>query len=85
MNDIQDYQTILFHKNVAKAQRSAYKNHLKAEQLRDKILIELDYKQNIKIGLSPRQIKEFVKENERKILFYLLFAFFIMIKFIVSS
>lgn len=66
MNDIKDYQTLLFHKNVAKTQRSAYKNHLKVEELRDKILIELDYKQNIKIGLSPRQVSsEYYSQKDR--------------------
>ena len=48
-----------FHKNVARCQREAYNEHrTNINILRDKILIEFDFKQKIVIGLSPRQISE---------------------------
>lgn len=63
---MQDYEAIFFHKKVAKAQRTAYKNHLTVDNLRDKILIELDYKQKIKIGMSPRQVSsEYYNQKDR--------------------
>ena len=50
-------KALLFHKNVAYCQRLAYNNHHKNyEFLRGKILIEIDYKQKIAIGMSPRQV-----------------------------
>lgn len=52
---LDQYETIVFHKNVARVQREAYKNHHTVEKLRNNILIEMDFKQKIKIGLSPRQ------------------------------
>lgn len=64
-----DYEALLFHKNVSKIQREAYKKHLKVDHLKGKILIELDYKQKIKIGLSPRQVSdEYYKQKERSCL-----------------
>ena len=54
---INDYETILFHKNIASFQREAYNRHRSdALQLENKILIEVDFKQRITIGLSPRQV-----------------------------
>lgn len=51
------YATIEFHKNIAKSQRKAYNAHrTDVEGLRNKVLIEADFKQKITIGLSPRQI-----------------------------
>ena len=64
-----DYETILIHKNVSKVQRQAYQNHLKVGNLKGKLLIELDYKQKIKIGLSPRQVTdEYYNQKERSCL-----------------
>lgn len=66
IQELDNYDTLLFHKNIAKAQRNAYNEHRTVEHLRDKILIELDYKQKIKIGLSPRQITaEYYNQEER--------------------
>lgn len=69
-NDAKNFLTILFHKNVANAQRQAYSNHKTVEYLgRDKIVIEADFKQKIKIGLSPRQISsEYYEQQERSCL-----------------
>ncbi len=54
---LKDLEAFSFHKQIALQQRTAYNfqksNH---EFLRDKILIDMDYKQKITIGLSPRQV-----------------------------
>lgn len=69
MADLDTYSTILFHKNTAKAQRAAYKSHMSPEFLQNKILIELDFKQKIKIGLGPRQVSsEYYEQQERSCL-----------------
>jgi hypothetical protein len=64
VNDLNDYETILFHKNIAQCQRIAYNdNHTNCNTLKNKVLIEIDFKQKIKIGLSPRQFsKEFYQQ-----------------------
>ena len=63
---LERYDSYLFHRNVARAQRNAYNKHRTAEHLKDKILIELDYKQKIKIGMSPRQIRsEYFDQQDR--------------------
>lgn len=69
-SDANNFEAILFHKNVANAQRKAYTNHKTVQFLgRDKILIEADFKQKIKIGLSPRQISsEYYEQQERSCL-----------------
>ena len=71
---MEEYITIIFHKNVAKSQREAYKKHLTLPELRNKILIELDYKQKIKIGMSPRQISsEYYEQKERTCLGFMIY------------
>ena len=64
---LKEYQTILFHKNVACAQRISYNEDLhNVAKLRNKLLIELDFKQNIEFGMSPREInKEFNQHDQR--------------------
>jgi hypothetical protein len=68
--DFEDYESIIFHQNVAKCQRLAYNDHhTNVETLRGKIMIEVDFKEKIKIGLSPRQIsKEFYNLQQRSCL-----------------
>ena len=63
-------QQILFHENVARAQRIAYKNdHESIQQLKETLLIELDFKQKIVIGMSPRQVnKEYYQQQIRSCL-----------------
>ena len=67
VDEIEDYQSILFHKNIALMQRTAYSKQLKnLEELRNKILIELDFKQKFVIGMSPRQVsREFYSQTTR--------------------
>lgn len=64
VTDLNDYEAILFHKNVAQCQRIAYNDHhTNVNTLKNKVLIEIDFKQKIKIGLSPRQFsKEFYQQ-----------------------
>ncbi len=70
VQDIKDYQTILFHQNIARSQRSAYNNYLKnSKDLKNKILIEIDFKQKFLIGMSPRQVsREFYNQIFRSCL-----------------
>ena len=52
-------KALIFHKNVAYFQRQAFNDqHKIKEKLRNKILLEIDFKQKIVIGLSPRQVNE---------------------------
>lgn len=68
-SDLSDYETLLFHKNVSKIQKQAFQNHLKLDNLKGKLLIELDYKQIIKLGLSPHQVThEYYKQKKRSCL-----------------
>ncbi len=70
IQDLDDYRVILFHKNVAKSQRLAYNNdYKKVDSLRGKIMVEVDFKEKIKIGLSQRQAsKEFYNQQQRSCL-----------------
>ncbi|CAF0925295.1 unnamed protein product, partial [Brachionus calyciflorus] len=57
ISDLNDYGTKIFHKNVAMVQRETYNKHRSnVDFLREKILIEVDFKQKITLGLSPRQV-----------------------------
>jgi hypothetical protein len=70
IDDLKAYEAILFHKNVAHCQRTAYKQHHKfVEELEGKILIEIDFKQKIVIGMSPNQISsEYYEQTMRSCL-----------------
>lgn len=52
---VKDYKVLLFHQMVAKCQRDAYNDHRTKEKLRGKILIDVDYKEKLVIGISQRQ------------------------------
>lgn len=55
--DLENYEAILFHKNISSNQRGFYNKHRSdLENLNGKILIEVDFKQMFVIGLSPRQV-----------------------------
>lgn len=57
IEDFDSFKVIMFHQNVARAQRLAYNTHrTDVDYLRGKILIEVDFKQKILIGFGPRQI-----------------------------
>lgn len=65
INKLKQYQEIEFHKNLADIQRSQYNKDLNDKHLlNDSLLIELDFKEKIRIGLSPRQKnEEFYKQQ----------------------
>lgn len=56
ISDIRDCEALEYHKSIAKRQRESY-NNMKNDTLllKNSILIELDFKQKIVIGLGPRQ------------------------------
>lgn len=55
------------HKKTAERQRKCYNYQRKSlDILKDKILIELDFKQKIVVGLSPRQINREYYELEQR-------------------
>jgi hypothetical protein len=64
------YEQIVFHQNVNKVQRACYKNHHNSITiLNNKFLIEMDYKQRIRIGMSPRQVgQEYYNQETRSCL-----------------
>lgn len=67
---IQSLEYIQFHYTIAKRQRTSYKKMLTDTQLlQENLLIEIDYKQKILIGLSPRQTSgEYYKQQQRNFL-----------------
>ena len=59
IDNLNDYEAINFHKNISECQRLAYNRDRKnLELLRNGILIEIDFKQKVTIGLSPRQVRQ---------------------------
>ena len=72
IKNLKDYQVVNFHKNVAKIQRNAYNFHKSnPENLKDKIMIEVGFKQKIVIGMSPRQVSsEYYNQVQRTCLGY---------------
>ena len=53
------------HRNIANTQRKSYNEQRKSMNILTKnILIEVDFKQKIPIGLSPRQINKEYYEQE---------------------
>jgi hypothetical protein len=67
LDSLHNYETVLGHRNIAHSQRNAYNRQRKdKESLKKQILIEVDFKQKISIGLSPRQInKEYYLQELR--------------------
>lgn len=71
IENVDCYDAIEFHKNVARCQRIAYNNHRKnVDVLRGKIMIEVDFKQKIVIGMGgPRQVNsEYYEQQQRSCL-----------------
>ena len=67
---IRKLEIIRFHSQIAERQRKCYKNNLNDHKLFDNsIVIEMDFKQKILIGLSPRQVSgEFYRQQQRNLL-----------------
>ena len=54
---LKDYEAILFHKNISDCQTMAFNNSRKSvEFLRNRILIEIDFKVKFAAGLSQTQV-----------------------------
>ena len=66
----ENYDIVTTHKKIADTQRNAYNVQRKDKNsLAKQLLIEVDYKQKIVIGLSPRQInKEYYLQELRTLL-----------------
>ena len=57
-----------YHRSIAERQRKSYET-MKMNLNEDSLFIEIDFKQKIKIGLSPRQINsEFYNQKQRIVL-----------------
>lgn len=68
MDNLVNLETLEYHRLIAEKQRSSYK-HMKENVSKDTLFIELDYKEKLKIGLSPVQIsKEFYAQKQRTLL-----------------
>ena len=64
-NRLNEIQLLDYHKLIAKRQRNSY-IQMKKNLPEGSILIEIDFKQKIKIGMSPKQINsEFYKQKLR--------------------
>ena len=70
LHDLKDYEALIFHKNVARVQRNAYQNDIaNIEKIRNSLLIEVDFKQKIDIGMSPKQVcSEYYNQSARSCL-----------------
>jgi hypothetical protein len=66
MLDLKNLERLMFHKMISISQRVAYNQQREDKKLLEKnILIDLDYKQKIVIGMSPRQVnREFYDQKE---------------------
>ena len=59
LDKINDLKSIEFHKEIARRQREIYnKTREKPSYLKGNILIELDYKSKIRLGVGPRQLNK---------------------------
>lgn len=67
---INKLKLIKYHKQIAKRQRQSYNNMLIDVNLFEEgILIEMDFKQKVLIGMSPRQVSsEYYKQQLRNVL-----------------
>jgi hypothetical protein len=67
LNQLKNYEIVIYHRMIADAQYEAYRSHKSSKDiLKDHLLIEMDYKQKIVIGMSRRQINlEFYKLKQR--------------------
>ena len=67
-NIIEKIEILDWHFSIGKRQRDSY-NKMKKDLPEDYLFIELDFKQKILIGMSPRQInREFYNQQQRSVL-----------------
>ena len=70
ISKINELIAIQFHRKIAQVQREAY-NKMRKDKLllKDALLIDIDFKQKIVIGSSPRQISsEYFKNIQKSLL-----------------
>jgi hypothetical protein len=67
---VKKFEVVLGHRMIASTQRNSYNLQRKnKESLKNQLLIEVDFKQKIAIGISPRQInKEYYTQELRSCL-----------------
>lgn len=70
LEKIRTIELIQYHYQISRRQRESYKNMLNDKNLfNSAILIEMDYKQKILIGMSPRQVSgEFYNQQTRNLI-----------------
>jgi len=62
-----EFREYEFHRNIAANQRSSYKNNINdIILLEEALVIEIDFKQKVMIGISPRQVNAEFYENEKR-------------------
>ena len=76
INRLNKIEILNYHQSIAQRQRKSYET-MKMNLSEDTLFIEIDFKQKIKIGLSPRQINsEFYNQKQRIVLgFGIYYAF----------
>ena len=63
---LKNYEAVEYHKEIARQQRQAYNFQRESVmELKDKLMIVLDYKQKIAVGMGARQVNsEFRNQKE---------------------
>jgi hypothetical protein len=63
------FKSVIYHKSIAIRQRNSYNNErLSPDLLNGKIVIEIDYKAKMLLGLGPRQLNsEFYEADKKKV------------------
>jgi hypothetical protein len=81
--NLYDLKTINFHKIIANRQREVYnKSRNNIEWLENAIVIELDFKQKINIGIGPRQLNtEYYVQKQKSLLGDSIFFHIVILKF----
>lgn len=65
---LRNYGLVNYHRMVANFQRETYNLHRKSVlALKDKLMIVVDYKQKISIGMGPRQVNSEYRNQQLKI------------------
>jgi hypothetical protein len=67
LEKIKDLRSIEYHKSIADRQRLSYNKQRKdIDFLEGKILIDIDFKEKIILGKSPRQLNSYFFDNDKK-------------------
>ena len=87
INHLINCEAVQTHRNNAKIQRETYKSHRTDKDfLNEKIIIDIDFKQKIVIGLSPIQCNsEYYNLDNRTCLGNILFVLILIINLIIIN